>query len=694
MSQTPSAPPLDSILGSLPVGLYAVDRDLRVVLWRKDVPSQEPWPPEQWRRSPAEALGQPLEALLPPEEAERIIPAVKQVFETGCAVEETYEHRTDDAWRVFRIGRVPILTDGCVSHVLSWIQDITDTRRVERRLRTLDKAVQTMQIGVTVTDLAGKILYTNPADAKIHGYDVEELIGRDASIYTGGEPRRPMSPDQLNRMKSWRRESQNLTKDGKVVPVQLMSDVVMGATGAPIALVTTCEDITDRKRVEDQIERLAYRDTLTGLPNRRLFYDRLNVALLQAHRGGQRVAVLFVDLDGFKLVNDSLGHDVGDRLLCEVARRLESCVRLGDTVARLGGDEFTLLLPSVERPLDLETVADKVLAALRPPFQLAGQELFLSASMGVALYPDHGLNVESLVKNADAAMYRAKEMGRDTYRIYAREMSSTARDRLAMESGLRNALRCGELEAHYQPIVDADTGEPRGFEALVRWRHPAKGLLAPDEFIPLAEATGLVVPLGVWILRAASEQLVSWHERGHPELTVAVNISGRHLQHPALLDQVREVLYETGLPPRSLTLEITETASMQKVEQTLGTLQALRSLGVRVSIDDFGTGYSSLGHLNRFPIDALKIDRSFIVGIGPGPGRGQAPIAEAVIALAHTLNLHVIAEGVETEAQRRLLQELRCDGMQGHLFSPAMPPVACERYLDAFATSRAEQARR
>jgi diguanylate cyclase (GGDEF)-like protein/PAS domain S-box-containing protein len=538
-----------------------------------------------------------------------------------------------------------------------------------------------MQIGVTVTDLEGRILYTNPADASIHGYSVDELVGCDATIYTGGEPRRAMSREQIMRMKSWRRESQNQTKTGAVVPVRLMSDLVIGESGEPLAIVTTCEDISERKRVEEQIERLAYRDTLTGLPNRRLFNDRLNIALLQAHRAGERVAVLFVDLDGFKLVNDSLGHDVGDRLLCEVAQRLEACVRQGDTVARLGGDEFTLLLPAVARPLDLEIVADKVLAALRPPFELAGQQLFLSASMGVALYPDHGLNVETLVKNADAAMYRAKEMGRDTFRVYAREMSAVARDRLAMESGLRNALRAGELEAYYQPIAWAGSGKLRGFEALVRWRHPAKGLLAPDEFIPMAEMTGLVVPLGVWILKEACRQLVRWRERGYVELGMAVNLSGRHVQHPGLLEHVREALEESGAPASRLTLEITETASMQKVEQTLGAMQALRSLGVRISIDDFGTGYSSLGHLNRFPIDALKIDRSFVADIGPG--RGQ-PIAEAVIALAHTLDLDVIAEGVETEAQRALLERLHCDALQGHLFSPALPAVGCDRFLESY----------
>jgi EAL domain-containing protein (putative c-di-GMP-specific phosphodiesterase class I) len=353
-------------------------------------------------------------------------------------------------------------------------------------------------------------------------------------------------------------------------------------------------------------------------------------------------------------------------------------VREADTVARLGGDEFTLVLPDIQRTRDLEIVAEKLLGSLRTPFAVAGQGLFISASVGMALYPEHGESVEELLRNADAAMYRAKELGRDTFSIYASEMGQSARQRLALESALRRALREEQLELHFQPILSCGGGELLGLEALARWSHPEHGMLPPREFIPLAEATGLIVPLGHWALRTACRQLRQWRDRGLAVPGVAVNLSGRHLR-PSLVDQVREVLDQASLSPSHLSLEISEAVSMQRAQQILGTLGALRELGVSVSIDDFGTGFSSLGHLNRFPIDALKIDGSLIAGIEPG--MDEAPIASAVIGLAHNLGLKVIAEGVETRAQLDFLQRRRCDAVQGHLFSPALPAEQCADYV-------------
>jgi diguanylate cyclase (GGDEF)-like protein len=428
-----------------------------------------------------------------------------------------------------------------------------------------------------------------------------------------------------------------------------------------------------------EIEHLAYHDALTGLPNRPLFIDRLIVALAQANRANQKLAVFFLDLDRFKDINDSLGHNVGDALLRGVAERLRRSVREGDTIARFGGDEFTLLIPRVERIENAPTIAQKIFDMLKAPFIIGEHELFVTASIGISIFPIDGADPETLVRNADTAMYRAKEHGRDNYQLYAAAMNARALERLALENLLRKALTQNELILHYQPLIDLKTRTVAGVEALVRWDHPEMGLLYPAHFITVAELSGLIVPMGNWVLRTACWQVRQWQKKFDYEISVSVNLSARQFQQPDLLAQVAQVLVETGLPPHSLELEITESSAMQNAENTIYILREFKALGVRIAMDDFGTGYSSLNYLKRFPIDTLKLDKSFVNDITTDPS--DAAIATAVISLAHSLNLDVVAEGVETEAQLAILTREKCDRIQGYYFSKPRSVHDLEAYV-------------
>lgn len=430
----------------------------------------------------------------------------------------------------------------------------------------------------------------------------------------------------------------------------------------------------ERNRLLEQLEEskrlqrhLAYHDALTILPNRHLLHDRLQQALAQSKRSGKLAALLFLDLDGFKRINDTLGHGIGDLLLKSVAKRLKTTVRQVDTVARLGGDEFTIVLLEINHAQDAKDVAQKILKVISQPYKIEEHELFVTASVGISIYPDDGSDIESLIRKADIAMYRAKGQGKNNYQVYNLSMDAKFFERLTLENSLRKAVENEELVAYYQPQVDLRTGEITGVEALVRWQHQKFGLVPPDKFIPLAEETGVILEIDEWMMKTACRQIKNWEREGIANIRVAVNLSTRQFRQKNLTEKVAQILNDSAVQPKNLCLEITENEVMHNIETTVEILQALKKMGVLLSLDDFGTGYSSLSYLKRFPIDILKIDRTFVNGIPSD--RDDTAISTAIVVLAHSMELQVIAEGVEKSEQIAFLQSLQCDEIQGFYFS-------------------------
>lgn len=472
-------------------------------------------------------------------------------------------------------------------------------------------------------------------------------------------------------------EVQHRARNGRLWPVEINAHM-FDMDGAKVVF-SIARDISERRKAEETIRRQAYHDALTGLPNRALLKDRLGQALLKARRASGMCAVLMLGLDRFKNINETLGHQAGDHLLRGVAERLTECLAQDDAVARLGGDEFIVMMPLVERQEAAVGAAQKILGALKRPFHFEGHELHINASVGIAASPADGDTPEILLRNAGTALHRAKEQGRHTYQLYTPLMNASAFERLVMENSLRHAIQRQEFVIYYQPLMDLASGRLAGMEALLRWKHPELGLVYPEEFIPLAEETGIIVPLGEWVLTNACRQNKKWQDAGLPQLRMSVNLSARQINEEGFVGTVAQVLKDTGLDPQFLELEVTESIALQNEERVVAVLRELQAMGIRIAMDDFGTGYSSLSYLKKLPIHSLKIDQSFVRDLTTDPN--DAAIASTVIVLGHNLNLSVTAEGVENQEQLDFLRKQRCDSIQGHLFSHPLPKDEVEKIL-------------
>jgi diguanylate cyclase (GGDEF)-like protein/PAS domain S-box-containing protein len=561
--------------------------------------------------------------------------------------------------------------------------DISDRRRVEEALRdsesfahaTLDALAQ--RVAILAAD--GRVLATNRCwgedshcplpEVPEEGDNYLEILDRGAGsnphaeAFAGGI--RAVLAGQLSEF------TLEYPHQGPTAQRWYLGRITPFTNSRGTFAVVTHDDITPLKFAENSVKQLAYEDALTGLPNRLLLRDRLDQQLIQAGREKEQVAVLFLDLDRFKVINDTLGHSAGDELLQVVARRLLGCVRKSDTVARLGGDEFVIILNRLENSGDATVTARKILQALTRPIRLKAQEIFTSTSIGIALYPDDALQAETLIAHADMAMYLAKEQGRNTYRYFSTDLNARAQERLRMETYLRRALQRGEIQLHFQDQVEIATGRLCGIEALVRWQHPGRGLLMPAEFLALAEETGLILPIGSWVLRTACERMRAWEEQGLPPVRIAVNLSHRQLTDSEFLPTLRSILADTGLPPARLELEMTENLLQRDPAQAATVLKRLQGLGVTIAVDNFGTGFTSLNLLRRLPVQRLKIDHTFIHNLFSD--ETAAAIARTTISIAHNLGLRVIAEGVETDQQREFLRSHGCDEIQGYYLERPAP---------------------
>ncbi|MEW5728709.1 MAG: EAL domain-containing protein, partial [Pseudomonadota bacterium] len=662
---------LDTIMGSLPDALVVVDDNGRI---RAFNPSAE----RLFGHSAAEARDEPADGLLAEPYARNFRQALKQFVADGTgglldSRREAMARRKDGTVFPVELSVVPMDRDGA-RRFLVVLHDISARKRALARLDVAEKVLESTMEGVMVTDRRGTMLWVNQGFCRISGYDREEVMGKPAGMLKSGL----QGPEfyavmwrTIREKGEWAGEIWNRRKDGEAFPEWLTIKAITDPAGEVTRYVGVFSDISKHKRAEETIRTLTYYDAVTRLPNRYLFMDRLNQAIERSQRSDRKAALVMVGLDRFKQINESLGHQTGDALLRAVAERLAASLRGHDTVARLRGDTFCCLLTELAQGHDAHAVISRLLECFTPSFEVNGHELYVTSAVGISVFPVDGTDPDELIQKAETAMNRSKERADNAYQYYAPEMHTNSAERLRLETELRKALARDEFTVYYQPKIDTVSGRVVGAEALLRWHHHELGMISPADFIPIAEDTGLIVPIGDWVLKHVCAQIRRWQDQGTPVVRVAVNISAVQFRQPDVVDKVVEALTEHAIDPSLLELELTESAVMRNAETAISTLLALHNQGVRLAVDDFGTGYSSLSYLKKFPLDKLKIDRSFVLDLATNPA--SIEIVGAIVAMAHSLNLAVVAEGVESEDQLDILRTLRCDEIQGFFYSRPIP---------------------
>ena len=577
-------------------------------------------------------------------------------------------------------GKTQYDENGKAVRMLGTHTDITEEKKMQLKYAHQAQIIEQVHDSVISTDLDGIIVSWNKGSKTLLGYKFKEMQGKHIrTIYPEEDYKKLNKNIEILKEKGKHRTVVRLLKkSNEIIYAELSLSLLKDEKGKPIGMVGYAHDITERKKAEDELheqqivlQHQAHHDTLTELPNRTLFHDRLEQAVEKAKRNNTLFALFFIDLDRFKQINDSLGHTVGDNLLKVVTSRLKATIRKEDTLARLGGDEFTIIMEELSKAQDASILAQKVLEVLQQPIEIDNHTLYVSSSIGISLYPQDDTDAGNLLKYADAAMYRAKEEGRNNFQFYSAEMTELALERLVMTTSMRQALENEEFVIHYQPQIDGESNVLIGMEALVRWQHPTKGLLSPIHFLPLAEETGMIIELDHWVMRTAIKQVAAWYEDGLKPGVLSVNLSMKQLEHPNFIRLVQEAIETYSCKPEWLKLEVTEGQVMQKPEEAIAKLGQINDLGIGISVDDFGTGYSSLASLKRLPINTLKIDRSFVMDLPQD--EEDAAIVKAIIALAKSLNLDLIAEGVETKVQKEFLLENDCKNIQGYYYSRPIP---------------------
>ena len=634
-----------------------------------------------------------------PEDRERVSRTIHRALENNESFDVEYRIERADGRVCWVLERGVGIRDanGRLAWIEGFIQDISERMVINEMLREAVRRYSSIfehaTEGIFQTTPEGRYLNTNPALASIYGHaSPDDLIAHlhdiPRQLYVLPERRAEFVRLMQEQGVVRNFESQVYRNDGSIIWISENARAVKNADGSVQFFEGTVVDITERRQHEAELEYQASHDSLTGLPNRSLLHDRIEQAIVRARRDSKRVAVVFVDLDHFKLINDSLGHHIGDRLLLEVADRLMTCIRSHDTVARQGGDEFVLVLTEQHDADETLTIVNRLLEVISLPWVNDGQEYGLSCSIGISCYPQDGDDPDALLRCADTAMYKAKASGRSTFHVYTPELNQVISERLELENSLRHALERDEFRVYYQPRIEVASSRIIGAEALIRWDCPGKGLIPPDSFISIAEETGLIIPIGQWILQEACRQNSAWQQAGLPPISVSVNLSPIQFRHAGLVQSVAAALQQANLDPACLELELTESFVMHDAERINIAMQSLKALGVDIAVDDFGTGYSSLSYLKRFPVDRLKVDKSFVRDIDSDPD--DAAIVRAIITLGHALGLKVVAEGVETRAHLEFLQQHGCDELQGYYFSRPVPAAEMEALLrdTAASTSR------